>query len=510
MEILTQKENLGLSAVLFDKVIEQGVTVELNLPDYMPDIVRVIRASVTPRVSAVSVIGDRITVDGSLEAQLLYSCEAGELYTYSQSQDFSRYAECRSVNATDIVSAKTICDYANCRALSPKRAEIKGNISIPIKVVRKENRELLSGATGGGIQLKVEPISAVSVTAIGEKTFSMSDVFELPDSKEDIRNILYASAFAVPGEIKQINNKLMVRGELSVDVAYIPESRSASVEHITHSLPLSQIIELEGVRDGCVCDVALSVPSVEVIVKPKADNTLRILDVSAVVAASLTAAEQVETSVVLDAYSISQNLDIKTETRPVTVTVEKVNEPFVIKQSVDISQNDVGSILDVRIEPQGLTASANESELNAAGTIKVSMLYTDAAMQIGYMEKLLDYSCSAVNKTGKPARFDPKVVLTGSGFMMSSPDRVDIKAEAVLGGSVWAENPMTSISEITSLGEREKANTGRAVTIYFAQENENLWGIARRYNTTVEAIAGENGIPDEPIAEKTMLIIPSI
>ncbi len=510
MDILTQKENLGSSAVLFDKVVEQGVSVELNLPDYMPDIVRVVRASVTPRVNIVSVVGDRITVDGSLDAQLLYACESGDLFTFTQSQDFSRYAECRGVTPSDVVSVRTVCDYANCRALSPKRAEVKGNISIPLKVIRKENRELLCGAAGGGIQLRTEPVSAVSVTALGEKTFSMSDVFELPDSKEDIRSILYASAFAVANEIKQINNKLMVRGEMSVDVAYIPESRSVSVAHITHSLPLSQIIELEGVREGCACDVSLTVPSVEVIMKPKADNTLRILDISATVAASLSAAENIETAVVLDAYSTTQNLELKTETRPLTVSVEKISEPFMIKENIDLSQNDVGTVLDVRVEPQGCAAAASESELNVAGTVKVSVLFTDKGMQTGFMEKLLDYSFAVPNKTGKPARFDPKVTLTGSGFSMTSPDNLDIKAEAILGGNLWAERAVTSIAEVTSLGERDKENAGRGVTIYFAQENESLWGIARRYNTTIEAIAGENGITEETLAEKTMLIIPSI
>lgn len=61
MDISLQKENFGFSSIIFDKVVEQSVTAELNLPDYMPDILRVVKANITPKISSVNLVGDRIT-----------------------------------------------------------------------------------------------------------------------------------------------------------------------------------------------------------------------------------------------------------------------------------------------------------------------------------------------------------------------------------------------------------------------------------------------------------------
>ena len=36
------------------------------------------------------------------------------------------------------------------------------------------------------------------------------------------------------------------------------------------------------------------------------------------------------------------------------------------------------------------------------------------------------------------------------------------------------------------------------------------WDIARRYNTTVEAVEQENGITGETVAQKCMLLIPGV
>lgn len=350
MDISLQKENFGFSSIIFDKVVEQSVTAELNLPDYMPDILRVVKANITPKISSVNLVGDRITIDGVSEAQIVYCCEAGEMHTYSAITDFSRYAECREALSTDTVTVKAVCDYANCRAMSPKRAEIKGNISIPIKLIRKELREVLCGAQGVGIQLKTDNVSAVSIVAIGEKTFSMSDVFELPDGKDNIKSIIYSNAFAVSGDVKQINNKLMLKGELSVNIVYIPEGKVTSVERISHSLPINQIIELEGISEGSMCDISLSVPMLEVAAKPKVDNTLRVIDISASVAAFITAAEKKEVEVILDAYSTTNSVEIKTDTHSVVDFEEAVNETLIIKEVIDVSQNAVTGVLDIRIE----------------------------------------------------------------------------------------------------------------------------------------------------------------
>lgn len=510
MDISLQKENFGFSSIIFDKVIEQSITAELNLPDYMPDILRVVRATLTPKINSVNLVGDRVTVDGVCEAQIIYCCEGGALHTYSAVSDFSRYTECREALSTDTVTVKAVCDYANCRALSPKRAEVKGNISIPVKLIRRDSREVLTGAEGGGIQLKTESLSAVSITAAGEKTFSMSDVFELPDSKESIKSIVYSDAFAVLGEVKQINNKLMLRGELSVDVAYIPESKVSSIEHISHSLPISQIVELEGISENSLCDIHLSVPIIEATAKPKADNTLRVVDISASVAASITAAERKEAEVILDAYSTVNSVDIRTDTRALMDFGETVNEVFLIRESVDVSQNGITAVTDVRIEDTSYAASVSENEITVSGTVKACIIYTDSAASPSYMEKLIDFTSVLPNNSGKSARFEPRVTVMGSSFVLSSSDRVDLKVEAAVSGNVYCEKMITSVSDIISLGEREKNQSGRGVTVYFAETNESLWGIARRYSTTVEAIADENGIANDVLTEKQMLIIPSI
>ena len=49
-----------------------------------------------------------------------------------------------------------------------------------------------------------------------------------------------------------------------------------------------------------------------------------------------------------------------------------------------------------------------------------------------------------------------------------------------------------------------------ALTIFFARKGENVWDIARQYNTSMEAVMEENNLTEEWIGENRMLMIPMV
>ena len=49
-----------------------------------------------------------------------------------------------------------------------------------------------------------------------------------------------------------------------------------------------------------------------------------------------------------------------------------------------------------------------------------------------------------------------------------------------------------------------------ALKIYYADEGEGVWDIAKRYNTSVEAIMEENELEGEVLEQRGMLLIPIV
>ena len=67
-----------------------------------------------------------------------------------------------------------------------------------------------------------------------------------------------------------------------------------------------------------------------------------------------------------------------------------------------------------------------------------------------------------------------------------------------------------TVTSIECADTESKKSGGAALTVYFADAGEEIWDIARRYNTTVEAVEQENGITGETVAQKCMLLIPGV
>ena len=65
MQINVITQSVGVEETLGACTAEQPIDADITLPDYCPDIRRVLKCLVTPRITAVQTAGDRATADGS-------------------------------------------------------------------------------------------------------------------------------------------------------------------------------------------------------------------------------------------------------------------------------------------------------------------------------------------------------------------------------------------------------------------------------------------------------------
>ena len=71
MELQLNKEPVFLNEVIYDGQTEQGVEFDYVLPDYYPDIFKILRCSLTPGISSYSVSGTQLFIDGAVLIKIL-------------------------------------------------------------------------------------------------------------------------------------------------------------------------------------------------------------------------------------------------------------------------------------------------------------------------------------------------------------------------------------------------------------------------------------------------------
>ena len=56
----------------------------------------------------------------------------------------------------------------------------------------------------------------------------------------------------------------------------------------------------------------------------------------------------------------------------------------------------------------------------------------------------------------------------------------------------------------------KEVDKNTALTIYYCDTGEEVWQIAKRYNTSVDAIMQSNDLEDDRIGDKRTLLIPIV
>jgi len=515
MEMQWIEQSIGVSESLFEGTLEQPVDGDITLPDYCADVQRILKCMICPRISSVQTTGERISAEGSALVRLLYVSDGGRICSHEQSYPFSRYVECKRADGGSCASVQPMVSYVNCRAISPRRVDVHGMLNLQFRVVKQREEHFLCGAqlenTGSGqqIQLKKHLRQIASVMGETERAFSLSEVAELPQEKPPLSQTVWVSALALAEEVKAVQNKLLVKGELLVTLLYLAESPENEPQRFAHSLPISQIIEMEGVDETADTAVILTVAALDVLPKADGAGEQRLLDITARVAARVTADCAVDLPVLADAYVTRGALKLERKTAEFRRPVERFRDSFAAKGGAELSA--VSRVLEVWCGDIQSSAAAAQELLSVSGTAAMHILYLDGENEPQYAERPLDFSYQrSLREKIERLQCEPSVRALACGWTQGTGGTVDLQLELKIEAAAYALETDRIVSGMELQEDGDGVPEGAALYLYYARAGESLWDIARSHNTTVEAVQAENGIQGECVAEKRLLMLPGM
>lgn len=509
MEFTKKTSAVSRRRNLFEGAAEQPVDSDITLPEYFPDVIRVLKCSLTPRITGVQGTADRITAEGSALLRVLYVSDSG-VRCFEQNIPFSKYAECTGIEGA-CVSARAKSEYVNCRVLSPRKIDIHGSISIAFCAYRKDAADFICDCSGGGVQTRKSRVPVSNLSGCTERLFTLGETLELGNAKPSIAQLVKSEAAALLEDVKVVSGKVLIKGELIIRTLYIADSEDCDLQSMEHSMPISQILEVDGAEEDCITDAALRVSALEIAAKTDATGALRLLDANVCVCAQIALYCDCETDLITDAYSTKYELDMQKKAVELRRICDRFTDTFLCRGTLDTSGTNLTQIADMTCQNINYTAAVRENELKISGTLTVGLLFTDRENQWGFTERSFDFSYTrAIAAVGENLTCDPHLTVTGVHFLLSAEDKVDARVEMDISALIFAADTMQIASDIHIDESKRKTQKTAALTIYFSQEGESVWEIARRYNTTAEAIMAENALSSDRIDEKRKLLIPRV
>ncbi len=506
MDITLKKESYKILQTVKDNSIEECVEADFSLPEYMPEILRIIKSTAQPKVNSCKAVGERVTVDGECELRMIYTAEDGCIYSFAQSRPFTRHCENNIFNDATDVNCEISVSYVNCRATSTKRAEIKAGVVIKINACLEETEEIIS-VDEPCIEKKCVPVRAMSLGCKKTRAFSMSDTVAL---SVPCAFIISSRASAFCTEIKKISNKIMVKGDAVVEACYVNANDKSCTESIRHTLPINQILEFEGMDERFTGSVILNVTAVDIMLKNEQDGVGSAFDIGLSIDASASMWEEKELLVINDAYAVGSSVDLKKQSMVFFTPLDEIRDTYIFRENFQVSGEGVSKVIGSTCDLTNVTVRKENEMLSVSANLSLSVLIKDSSGSISNINKILDV------KYERKADYEnndiyclPKLNVFSLDCAEKGSNSIDVRAEINVSASVFGRVIIDAVADIKE-SENQVVRGSNAITVYFPEKSESLWSIARRYNTTVNAIAEENGLEGDTTENLKVIFIPAV
>ena len=247
MKKINEESNLMKKALSKNNRTE--VSCEYTLPDYYPDIKRVLHVFPCTRNTEVYVSDDKIEYDGNVCCGVLYRGEDKTL----------QYAEMKTElhDSINTEESGSICDISleeesiTVRAADPRKLTLKAKIKASADVYAEESIQPVYGGVDvneENIQKKTSEIKLSDTFVCTENGIGMSEDIIIPDRAPQAERVVLVSLVPLASEISVENGKANVRTEAKGFVIYetLSDKETPQAFVLPVSVMLSHMVNLVG------------------------------------------------------------------------------------------------------------------------------------------------------------------------------------------------------------------------------------------------------------------------
>lgn len=512
----TNQNAVYIDETIFDGQTEQGVELDYVLPDYCPDIFKILSCTLSPGITSRSVTSDgKLALDGIVYIKVLYLTENStdvhcidQRYTYSKLIDLN----CRSASENaPIISVSMKSDYCNCRASSPRRLDVRGAVSCRIKAIQCTEHRLPD--IPDSLQIRRKEVPCCSKTLFAEKSVIIREDIETGAS--GIAFIIRSNAVPKVTDLRIVADKAVLKGTITINALYgvfNPETNGCSeTEKMSADIPVSAILDINGISDCHKTFADICVLNMELIAK--SDSGL--ISCELLIMSRVRAKSDDKAVIAADIYSTDYETEFTSENLRISSNPRTISQSITARSVLECDKGEIRSVWDVSSELINPVCRSNSNgELTLSGQLYIHAYGKNGDGMPFSLEKqdAVEQMITAV--TDPTASIDFNACVTDTGFSIKSDGSLDITSSIAFDASLNDINSVEAINSVSINEDKPKEKTDEfALRICYTNSSTDCWSIAKKFNTTVRAIMEENNMDDGSDCDTPlsgMIIIPTV
>lgn len=487
---------------------------DYNVPDARPDVRQVILAEGSLVTEDVRMVENYVKVTGKLKFKVLYLADEEEMPVSSLEGrlpfEEMIYMEEEVKGNLQVVPVNA---EVTASVIHSRKLEIKALSEIAVHMEGYQEEQITTDIDGEEMPLykKYREEELLSVHEAKKDLLRIREETALEGTKENIENLLWTEVALRKLDSRLEEDSILLEGELLLFCLY--SAGEGKTDWMERTLPFEGRIECGGAGETMYHQLFAELADVSVEVQMDEDGEMRILAVEAALELRYVVYREVHMTVLEDLYSLQQTCvpEVK-EARLEQLLMQNHSKCKVSEQlSLPEIKDDILQIChsSARIQPE--SAQVTEEGLQIEGVLHVSFLYVKADDQIPFdtWQGMIPFSyLLESNEITEDMEYDltQKVEQLSVGLLGS--DEIEIRA--VLAFHCFFKRPVR-IRNIESVSfepvQPEELENRPGIVGYIVRTGDQLWDLAKHYQTTVDCIRKVNDLENEEIKTGDRILI---
>jgi hypothetical protein len=489
---------------------------DFNVPDIKPDIDQIITEQGEIRINEIKATNGKLLVKGALGFNVLYLCEGDQrpIHNISGEIPFDEVINMDITCADDDPIVKWDLEDLTTGLINSRKLSVRSIVRLYVAIEELYDEETAVMVEGPeDIQYINKKIEVTDVAINKKDTYRIKDEIMIPANKGNITSLLYNDIGLSNVEIRLLEDRFTIKGELPVFVMYTSEDEENPIEYYETEIPFSGTIECSGCTEDMIEDITVALVSKNIQVKPDSDGEERVLDLEVILELAIKVYEVEEPEVLCDVYCPNKEITPIVRNATYENLVIKNNSKYRIADRIKVLEEQP-NILQICHAKGGIKIDdifQEGSELQVEGVIEVDILYIseEDTRPMNSLRGIIPFAQTIELKGMKNgSNYEVKPNLDQLSVMMLDGEEIEVKATINLNTIVFdvITEPIITDIEVSDL-DLDKLQAMPGIIGYVVKKEDSLWKIAKKYYTTVDNIMAINDLTDDRVKEGDKLII---
>lgn len=481
---------------------------ETIIPDYCPDIARIVESSGCFFLRSHAFADGRVTVSGTVQVTVLYIADgSGGMRSFSypltveKTLDGKLGEDCRELCADGVLVSLEV------RALNPRKLSTRAAVELSAAPYCAGSLTVCGAveqAAAFGVETRVETKEASLIKAVRHKEFLFTDEMLLSSGKESAAELLRRRIEPRVTECRVIGGKCALKGIVTVEVLYLSEG--GTLCRAESELPFSQIIDgIDGADENTTAEATLRLTDAELHIGGETDDA-RSVSVKLFLHACVILRQRLQLRCVTDLYSTSHELSPQLQMLELCGESQTLSQEQTVRLQIETGV-EAASVLGAEASFSGVTLVQEEGVALPRCIMMLRVLYLDEGGAPLLVERQEELSARIAVPQGCVAAI--RSVSAGELSAVPSLGGIDVRCIATFTLRCEQSCRCPCLSTLSVEPRKEEPTEQPALILRALHDGEGLWELAKEYRTTAADILSANDLAGESeLPADTLLLIP--